>query len=179
MKIAAIILSILFIHLLINLARLFSVKRYYKMFRSYRESYYRSYGNASKRILIYSESIRRLFDKAGTNHKTVLRINRKIFNRSVSECICDPTSFDEVDNTFLTTTSVYRTRCFNTINPLYWFELPLRIIKKLNIKTSRTANICLSILSWLLSVIAAFFVEKFLDSQTMREFAEKVCHMIK
>lgn len=179
MKVLAIILVVLFVYLLTNLARMFSTKRYYKIFKAYCADYGCRYGNASKEIMTCADSINRLFDKAGTNHVTSLRIDHKILSVLVADCICDTHSQNEVENTFLKTIGVYRTRCINTVNPLYWIALPMRVIESLHFKTSRATNIIFSLLSWLSGVVAAFFVEKFLDSQLVHNFADKIYNTIK
>lgn len=179
MKILAIICIALIVHLFINLARMLSAKHYYKMFKAYHADYNRRYGNANKKIMTYADSINGLFNKAGTNHVTSLRIDHKQLPALVADCVCDVRSQNEVENAFLKTIGIYRTRCINTINPLYWLALPMRIIEALHFKTSRATNIILSLLSWLLSVVAAYFVEKLLDSQLMHSFADKICNMIK
>jgi len=139
----------LVMNFLLNLWRLYRTKHYYKKF-----------AHGEKHLLRFEAPISRLFEKAGTNE--LYGAGRYTF-WEISRCIdiygCKP----RVEETFLRTIGTYQFKCMNTFNPIYILEFPLRLLDKGCRPHSKRAKIVISFFWWIFSIVAAYFLEKFLD----------------
>lgn len=68
-----------------------------------------------------------------------------------------------MENIFQKTIGVYKFRMLESINPFYWIFLPIRILENLEIEIPEIAKPIINLIYWFLGVIAAYFLEKYLD----------------
>lgn len=156
---------------LINLFRLARTNYYYRLFRG-QDSYLR----------YCEESVSRLFNLAGVNNRHSLSLYK---NLPVSRFLLDPSSHAQIEDTFCAAIGVYRFRMINAINPISIFERPLLIIRHFSHKEYSAArpsgvkSSAISAVLWLLGIVAAHYIEVFLESDAFRSILEACRSILK
>lgn len=149
----------------VNLCRLASTKYYYKKFLK-----------SDPRLEQYVYPVSQLFDKAGTNRCFA---STRYAGEKISYCIAKYDFRSIVEDTFNQTIGVFRFRIRNSVNPFYWFQFPARLLNSAKIEFPRPVKVLVPILFWLVGVIAAYYVEKFLESDFFTDYLSVLCSSLK
>lgn len=149
MKIFLIIVALLILHVALNASRLISTLFYYQKFKA-----------RDPNLSEYVPAVDRLFDKAGTNQ---VFVKTRFAGKSITYCLGMNDYRTELDDLFRKTIGVYKYRIRNTLNPLYWFDLPGKVATRSNSYSNPWIQRIFSLLFWAISIIAAYLVNQCLN----------------
>lgn len=169
MKMLFILFAILAMKVSTNLFRYLATKHYYIKFLSMKES---------TEICRYITPITRLFDKAGTQKTVVVCTNHVRYQTEISTQINNSLFFNEISKIFVTTLGTYSQRIRESFYPLYWINLPIVFLEINSFNIPKFFRIPIKILFWSVSVIAAYYLEKMLDTLPVVETLQEFLHMI-
>jgi len=150
MKILLFVLLLMMLNFALNFSRMILSKQYYRKFK-------KSTANMNE----YTASVEHLFDKAGTNHMIAVT---RYQGEKLSQCLCVDSFRDLLHSTFQKTIGIYRFRAINSFNPLYWFDAPVRFLKKENIELPGSVKLLAQLLFWTAAVIIGHCLELLFDA---------------
>lgn len=119
----------------------------------------------------YKSEIKTLFSVAGTSKKMMHTRRTPYLNYAVIEDISqlsdDVHSEKEINRNFQETIGALQSRLFHTLNLLYvLFLFPSVVLQKLTKEEKKRAvwlNVVVSVVLWLVSAVAGYILEKYLD----------------
>ena len=127
--------------------------------------------------------IANLFDKAKTDEWTVVEYvagaERIATKAKLSDCIGNGSHNSRIYYVFQKTIGVYKYRIFQTINPLYWLDMPTRWMQSLDTPPKPFVQKLLSMLLWLIGVVISYLIGKFLDLSLSGDFLTMLESMIR
>jgi hypothetical protein len=142
--------------LVTNIFRLYATKYYFYRFK-------KQYKNLDQ----YARPVEVLFKKADTQHiviSTDRRISLKqIYQNKISNCLTDPSSYQKLYEVFENTIGVYKYRIRQNFYPTFWLTIPINILNSIGVQPNIIVSTLINILFWLVSFLAGYFLEKFLD----------------
>ncbi len=156
MYVLLIVLFVVIGKFLVNLCRLLCTMYYYKKFTM-----------RTNNLEVYSKSVEKLFDFAGTDLELQICQSTygldEIYVEKLSHCLTEVDLKEKLNSKFLDTIGVYRSRLFESINLIYWLTFPSRIANRI-VKRDLSIpwKILINLFVWILGVIAAYFIELFL-----------------
>lgn len=142
--------------LLTNIFRLFATKHYYRLYK-----------NDCPHINEYSKPIGDLFNKAETQKVEIIESGRnKLYTRKdfISNLLTDKDSKNDIMSTFEQTIGVYQYRIRQNFYPIFWLSFPVYLLNQINIHPNKGLSVFIDVVFWAVGVIAAYFLEKYLDS---------------
>lgn len=165
--ILGIFLALVLVKALTNIYRYLAIRHYYSLFEK----------NPS-RMSRYSEPVGNLFELAGTE-RVVLRADRGnyqkvIVQEPISRNLADQRNKQVAIDTFENTLSVYSYRIRESFYPTFWLFLPLSVLSSMNIDLKPVAKALVSVVYWILTSVAAYLLEKFLDSHFPEEWLRAI-----
>lgn len=165
--ILGIFLALVLIKALTNVYRYFATWHYYSMFKK----------NPSK-MSRYSEPVGNLFETADTE-RIVLRSDhgdyqRVITREPVSRNLADQNNKRIATDTFENTLGVYSYRIRESFYPTFWLLLPLSILSSMDIDLNPAVKALISAVYWIITSVAAYLLEKFLDSHFPEEWLQAI-----
>ena len=165
--ILGIFLALVLAKALTNLYRYFATLHYYSKFKK----------NPSQ-MTHYSEPVGNLFGMAGTE-RIVVRIDHGDFRRvlrrePISRNLANPNNEDVAIETFENTLGTYSYRIRESFYPTFWLFLPLSVLSSMNIDLKPVAKALISVVYWILTSVAAYLLEKFLDSHFPEEWLQAI-----
>lgn len=123
-----------------------------------------------------------LFNSAGTQQIIISTVRSNGLNQAkkdyISNSLHKKDSYYALENIFQTTIGVYKFRMLESINPFYWIFLPIRILENFKIEIPEIAKPIINLIYWFLGVIAAYFLEKYLDLH-FQDLAVYISDMLK
>lgn len=156
MYVLILFLFVVAIKVLVNLIRLIETTYLYKVFQKQPSNIYQ-----------YAPFITSVFNSAGTNTIILSTTRTNGLNQAtrdyISNSIGKKDSYNAIEVIFQKTIGKYKFRLFQSVNPFYWLFLPKYIFQYFNKQLKTPLEILLNLLYWLISVIAAYLVEHFLD----------------
>lgn len=156
MIILYIFIAIAIIRIATNIYRLLATKFYYFLFR-----------NKSRKLNEYNIPVGNLFQKAGTQHLIVATERHSIemmYKDYISNHLTDRSCYDKLCEIFESTIGVYKFRIRKTFYPIYWITLPVNILETKNIHLNKFVSLLVNIAFWLISFLAGYFLEHYLDT---------------
>lgn len=177
MKIIIIFIAIVFIKIAMNTFRYFSTKYYYIIFLKNVKRI------EEKNIFRCIPPVSKLFENAGTQRDVVVHIDHNFYNTVISTQLNNSYYTDEIIEIFEITLGIYSQRIRESVYPLYWLNLPLTVLEHYighyNLTIPYVLRIPIKIVSWSVGVIAAYFLERFLDSSFVSEKIQEFLHILK
>lgn len=123
-----------------------------------------------------------LFNSAGTQQIIISTVRSNGLNQAkkdyISNSLHKKDSYYALENIFQKTIGVYKFRMLESINPFYWIFLPIRILENCKVEIPEIAKPIINLIYWLLGVIAAYFLEKYLDLH-FRDLIAYISDMLK
>ncbi len=120
-----------------------------------------------KNIAQYCPFATSLFNSAGTQQIIISTTRSNGLNQAkrdfISNSLNKMDSYSALETIFQKTIGVYKFRMLESINPFYWIFLPIRILENFKIEIPEIAKPIINLVYWLSGVIAAYFLEKYLD----------------
>lgn len=110
-----------------------------------------------------------LFENAGTDRTVTVHINHNTYNTEISTQLNDRYFSKEITKIFEITLGVYSRRIREAVYPTYWLNLPLIVLEDCNLTIPRFLKVPIKVFCWVVSVVSAYYLEKFLDSDLMSE----------
>ena len=108
-----------------------------------------------------------LFNSAGTQKIIISTIRTNGITQATKDYISNSLhrkdSYHALEIIFQKTIGVYMFRMLQSINPFYWIFLPKNILEHFEIEIPDIAKAIINLLYWLIGVIAAYCLEKYLD----------------
>ena len=135
-----------------------------------------------KNIAQYCPFATSLFNSAGTQQIIISTVRSNGLNQAkkdyISNSLHKKDSYYALDDIFQKTIGVYKFRMLESVNPFYWIFLPIRILENLKIDIPEIAKPIINLVYWLSGVIAAYFLEKYLDLY-FQDFVAYISGMLK
>ena len=104
-----------------------------------------------------------------------MAISEEFFVESLSAGILlNPNNEDVAIETFENTLGTYSYRIRESFYPTFWLFLPLSVLSSMNIDLKPVAKALISVVYWILTSVAAYLLEKFLDSHFPEEWLQAI-----
>lgn len=148
--------------LLTNIYRLYATKYYYKAFCA-----------NSPKINEYSKPIGKLFDKAGTQLIAANEIQEEyglLYHEKISNMLMDDRLHQTISETFQKTIGAYKLRIRENLYPVFWLSIPVYVLNQVNIRPQKAIGLLINITFWLIGVVVAYLLEKYLDTTFLAEY---------
>ncbi len=173
MKIIIIFILVIIAKIATNTFRYFATKFYYNVFLEYQKH------RDTIAVCRYISPISKLFDKAGTQRTVTIHLNHNIYATEISTQLNNDHFSKDIIKIFEITLGIYSQRIRESIYPLYWINLPLIILEKYNFNVPSVLKMPIRIIGWAISVVSAYFLEKFLDSALLAEKIQEFLHILR
>lgn len=135
-----------------------------------------------KNLAQYCPFATALFNSAGTQQIIISTARSNGLNQAkkdyISNSMHKKDSYCALEEIFQKTIGVYKFRMSESINPFYWAFLPLYILENLKIEIPGIVKPIINLIYWFLGVIAAYFLEKYLDLH-FQDLAAYISGMLK
>lgn len=151
--IALVVFSFVFLfRLMANIYRYFATKHYYKLYKS------------KKKLSRIIRPVEYLFNKAGTQRTAIREDRSMVYAENISDQLSDDSAEPLLMEAFENTLGVYAFRIRQNFYLFYWLTLPIYVLSGSKLSTSKPIGRLLNLLIWILGTVAAYFLERYLDS---------------
>ena len=122
-----------------------------------------------------------LFNSAGTQQIIISTVRTNGLNQAkkdfISNSLHKKDSYYALETIFQKTIGVYKFRMLESINPFYWIFLPIHFLENREIEIPAIVKPIINLVYWFLGVVAAYFLEKYLDLH-FQDFVAYISGMI-
>lgn len=166
---------IVFLKVLLNIFRLLATKFYYFIYVGLSKGH----AQPDKHLHQYAAPVGKLFKAANTQILIMDRYGSLMHREYISNHLTDPACKEKLIETFEKTIGVYKLRIRESLYPAFWIFLPLRVIERREISIPSFLKLPLNLVYWVISFLAGYFLEHYLDSMNALSFLKEFLHSLK
>lgn len=171
MKVLWLFLILVLSKILVNYCRLLSTQYYFHKLKV-----------KSPKLEQYTEPVRHLFEKAGTQ-QIVVSTDRVGFKRMYDDYLSNQLPYESARwkllEIFQRTIGVYKFRMRQSLYPTYWFSLPNLLLSYLGYNPPKLVRLIISVLFWVISFASAYLLELYLDTYLHESILQTLGNFLK